>query len=99
MQAALNNSYKTHSANWGTAFELFLDLLYAGFLAWALYQSYGIVTPFLAHFAIGFFYTSLLSVKETRAQSRAKIETNPNIPALTETSNYAKPAELLLIAE
>ena len=99
VQAALNNSYKTHSANWATAFELFLGLLYAGFLAWALYQSYWIVTPFLALFAIGFFYTSLLSVKETRAQSRAKIETNPNIPALTETSNYAKPAELLLIAE
>ena len=99
MQASLNNSYKTHSANWATAFELFLGLLYAGFLAWALYKSYWIVTPFLALFAIGFFYTSLLSVKEMRAQAKGATIKVSKTPALTETSNYAKPAELLLIAE
>jgi len=99
MQAALNNSYKTHSANWATGFELFLGLLYAGFLAWALYKSYWIVTPFLALFAIGFFYTSLLSVKETRAQAKLASKAPAKPPAIAETPSYTKPAELLLIAE
>jgi len=99
VQKALNNSYKTHSENWATAFELCLGLLYAGFLAWALYKTYWIVTPFLALFAIGFFYTSILSLKESRIQAKGRASAKPTTPLLTETSNIPKTDDVLLIAE
>jgi len=99
VQKALNNSYKTHSENWATAFELCLGLLYAGFLAWALYKTYWIVTPFLALFAIGFFYTSILSLKENRIQAKGRAAAKPTTPLLTETSNIPKTDDVLLIAE
>jgi len=84
--------------------------LYSAFLGWALYQSYWIVTPFLALFAIGFFYTSLLSLKETRAQLKVqtKLETVPmaatkssdrQTAILTEAPNSPKAVDTLLIAE
>jgi len=101
VQTTLNNSYKTHSENWATSFEFFLGVLYAGFLIWALFQSYWIVTPFLALFAIGFFYTSILSLKETRAQSKGAVKSplKADKPILTETTNFSKPEKGFLIAE
>ena len=99
VQKVRNNSYKTHSENWATAFELCLGLLYTGFLAWALYKTYWIVTPFLALFAIGFFYTSILSLKENRIQAKGRAAAKPTTPLLTETSNIPKTDDVLLIAE
>jgi len=99
VQASLNLSYKAKSESWATYCELFLALLYSGFLVWALYKSYWIVTPFLALFAIGFFYTSLLSLKEARAQAKHAAQANINNAIAADTAAFAKPANLLLIAE
>ena len=44
--------------------ELGLALLYTVFSIWACLQAYWIVVPFLTLFAVGFFYTSILSLKE-----------------------------------
>ena len=71
-KATLKQSYKTHSEISATLLELSLAILYSGFLLWAFSQSYWIVIPFLLLFAIGFFYTSLLSLKESFADRKAR---------------------------
>lgn len=71
---AVKQTYQVNSENWATVLELVLALLYTIFLVWAALRSYWIVIPFLALFAIGFFYTSLSSLKEsldTRLSIRA----------------------------
>jgi len=77
-KTSLTQAYKTHSEDWATFLELSLGILYSGFLVWAVYQSYWIVIPFLALFAIGFFYTSLLSLKESFEQKKSL--TKPKLP-------------------
>jgi len=69
-QTTFNQSYKAHSENWATATELFLAVLYSLFLVWAIYQSYWIVVPFLVLFALGFFYISIFSLKESFEQKK-----------------------------
>ena len=76
----LKQSYQVNSENWSTMLELGLAILYTAFSIWACLQSYWIVVPFLSLFAIGFFYTSILSLKETLA---LKIKTRPNSPSKT----------------
>ncbi len=61
----IQSNYKTQSENWATVLELTLAFIYSAFLAWAIYKAYWIVIPFLALFAIGFFYTSVSSLKES----------------------------------
>ena len=71
----LKQSYQVNSENWSTMLELGLAILYTVFSIWACLQSYWIVVPFLSLFAIGFFYTSILSFKETVT---LKIKTRSN---------------------
>ncbi|MEP6343522.1 MAG: cellulose synthase family protein [Maricaulaceae bacterium] len=73
--ASLNTAYKTHSEMWSTLLELFLAIIYTAFLIWAISQSYWIVIPFMALFAIGFFYISLLSLKEKSANKKLSYAT------------------------
>ena len=72
----VQQNYQTHSQNWATMLELGLAGLYSGFLIWALYQSYWVVTPFLSLFAIGFFYTSLSSLWVSKADKIRVSETD-----------------------
>ena len=67
---SLKQSYKTHSEISSNLLELTLACLYTGFLIWAVSQAYWVVTPFLFLFAIGFFYTSITSLKETADEKR-----------------------------
>ena len=101
IQETLNTSYKSYSENWAISFELFLGLLYTAFLAWAFYKAYWIVTPFLALFAIGFFYTSVLSIKDIREQAKrgADEKAITNLSLLNETSNQTTLTDALLIAK
>ena len=104
---ALQQTYKTNSENWASYLELTLALIYSSFLAWAIYQAYWIVIPFLALFAIGFFYTSLSSLSEgLPIKNRAKktlFQAKQSIPAhgpvLTEETSKPQNYESLLIAE
>ena len=57
--------------------ELGLAILYTAFSIWACLQAYWIVVPFLSLFAIGFFYTSILSLKETLA---LKVKMRADLP-------------------
>lgn len=88
-RADMRNRYKTNSQKWSTYLELALGTLYLGFLAWALTQSYWLVVPFLTLFAIGFFYTGLMSLSETfeRRKALKKLRLQPR-PA----PNMPKPA-------
>ena len=78
----MKNAYKTHSENWSTRLELTLGIIYTLFLIWAVTQSYWIVIPFLTLFAVGFFYISILSLKETAQQAETEINTDisPSMP-------------------
>jgi len=62
---SLKNSYQANSQTWATSLELVMAVLYSVFLGWAIYHAYWIVTPFLILFALGFFFTSLSSLKES----------------------------------
>ena len=72
-KVTMKNAYKTHSENWSTRLELTLGIIYTLFLIWAVTQSYWIVIPFLTLFAVGFFYISILSLKETAQQAETEI--------------------------
>jgi len=61
----LRQRYQSNSQMWATGLEFMLAILYSLFLIWALYQNYWIVTPFLLLFAIGFFYTSISSLRDS----------------------------------
>ena len=63
--------------------ELGLAVLYTVFSIWACLQSYWIVVPFLTLFAIGFFYTSIMSLKET---VNLKVKMQSNLPAKAPTA-------------
>ena len=102
---ALKQSYKTHSEISATFVELSLALLYSAFLIWALAKSYWIVVPFLILFALGFFYTSLLSLKETFDEKRLysqdssyKLD-NPVGREQTNISLENQPNDTFIIAE
>ena len=71
-KSSFNKAYAAHSEDWSTRLELSLALLYTAFLLWAMSQSYWLVIPFLTLFAIGFFYISILSLKESAAQMKAQ---------------------------
>lgn len=90
-KTALKDRYKTNSQNWSTYLELSLGVLYASFLAWAIIQSYWVVTPFLALFALGFLYTGLLSVSE-QIERRKKAQPADHVPIFT----HVAPTTLLL---
>ena len=81
-KVTMKNAYKTHSENWSTRLELTLGIIYTLFLIWAVTQSYWIVIPFLTLFAVGFFYISILSLKETAQQAETEINTDisPSMP-------------------
>jgi cellulose synthase/poly-beta-1,6-N-acetylglucosamine synthase-like glycosyltransferase len=78
----IKQSYQVNSENWSTTLELALAILYTLFLIWACLQAYWIVVPFLSLFAIGFFYTSVLSIKEAWSLTRAG---TPLPPTVSET--------------
>ncbi len=86
----LKQSYQVNSENWSTMLELGLAILYTAFSIWACLQAYWIVVPFLSLFAIGFFYTSILSLKETLA---LKVKMRADLPpkALTALPEYPMP--------
>lgn len=100
---SLKQSYKTHSELSSTLLELTLACLYTGFLIWAAFQAYWVVTPFLFLFAAGFFYTSIASLTETVKDRRAnkqsgiargpalKTETLKKGPELTIPSDTGSP--------
>ena len=71
-KTSLNKAYAAHSEDWSTRLELSLALVYTAFLLWAMSQSYWIVIPFLTLFSVGFFYISILSLKESAAQMKAQ---------------------------
>ena len=79
-KVTMKNAYKTHSENWSTRLELTLGIIYTLFLIWAVTQSYWIVIPFLTLFAVGFFYISILSLKETAQQAETEINTDISPP-------------------
>lgn len=73
-RSAVKDRYKTNSQNWSTYLEIALGTLYAAFLVWAVLKAYWIVVPFLTLFAIGFYYTGLLSLKETHGLKRELLQ-------------------------
>jgi len=83
-----NQSYKANSRNWSTYLEIALGTLYSGFLLWAIAKSYWIVVPFLSLFAIGFFYTGILSLREKWAQQSAAQQ---NLAASSPQNKLATP--------
>jgi len=95
----IRDRYKTNSQNWSTYLELALGTLYLGFLIWALSKSYWIVVPFLTLFALGFFYTGLMSLSETFSHSKAMkkqyvpIRTKDSIKPSTSTADTFVAAE------
>jgi len=62
--------YKALSTKWADWLELSLALFYTVNLLWAIGKGYWAVTPFLLLFALGFFYTGLLSVLTRRRQNK-----------------------------
>ena len=81
--------YKTNSASWAIGVELALAFLYTGFLAWAIYKNYWIVTPFLSLFAIGFFYISIASLKESFSEKQSADKASEmNISTVDEKNHH-----------
>jgi len=67
----IKQSYQSNSQLWATGVEFALALLYSAFLIWALSKNYWIVTPFLLLFALGFFYTSVSSLRDRQKEKNA----------------------------
>ena len=100
--SSLQQNYKTNNENWATILELSLALIYSGYLVWAIYKSYWIVIPFLALFAIGFFYTSLSSLKENLSQKKLIEPKQPKFEGrlvLKDESHQAQYEQSILTAE
>jgi len=76
LTAALQNSYQANSQNWATYFELLLGTVYTLFLVWALSRNYWMVSPFLALFAFGFFYTGFFSLIQNYSKSKLQRKYN-----------------------
>ena len=95
-------NYKTNSENWATHLELALAMLYSGFLVWAVYKSYWIVVPFLALFALGFFYTSVSSIRESLNKnylSQPREPSSEGINVTAENFHQAQYYKTILTAE
>lgn len=99
---SLYKSYQANSQIWGTYLELILGSIYVAFLTWAVIKTYWIVVPFLMLFAIGFYYTGISSILQTRRRSKLINQaTNPKVamPALVTEPNYAQIADSFTPAE
>ncbi len=101
---SLYKSYQSNSQNWATYLELVLGSVYLGFLLWAIAQAYWIVVPFLSLFAIGFFYTGLMSLRQSWSQESHKkpllISDNEKKPSdVVKPQKFKEASDTLIIAE
>lgn len=60
--------YKTVGVIWAEWLEVALAVTYLGYMIWAISRSYWVVVPFLAVFAVGFFFTGSQSLLSRRKQ-------------------------------
>jgi len=101
---SLYKSYQSNSQNWATYLELVLGSVYLGFLLWAIAQAYWIVVPFLSLFAIGFFYTGLMSLRQSWSQESHKkplliSDNEKKASDVVKPQKFKEASDTLIIAE
>jgi len=64
-------NYQATTAQWADRLEVAMGGFYLAYLLWAITHGYWVVTPFLALFSVGFFFTGLQSIAARSRQQKA----------------------------